>query len=348
MSLPPSEIPLGAMRFNSDSQKLEYWMGSAWMQIKTFSPNFSDGSVSGEVVGGVRAMTMGGVGPAINHIQFFNMATPGDATDFGDLPYNQTNTASTASRTRAVALGGYDPSPGAYISKISAVEIAANGVGFDFGDLTQTAGYTGAVGNQTRAVRVGGTGPANPSTKVMDHVTISNIANAKSFGDLDNAGTSNSCNVNNSVRGIIHTSFSADNDTHCEFISIPTLGDGQLFGDLVKSRSDGSGMSNSTRGIFNGGYVSPGLVTFMEYVTISTTGNGTTVGDLTNVTFREGGHASPVRGVISGGMGVSPYPTLDILQSVNFATEGDAVDFGDLDKARYEHASISNGHGGLG
>ena len=51
MSLPPSEIPLGAMRFNSDSQKLEYWMGSAWMQIKTFSPNL-DGGVRGFAAGG--------------------------------------------------------------------------------------------------------------------------------------------------------------------------------------------------------------------------------------------------------------------------------------------------------
>ena len=44
MSLPASEIPLGAMRFNSDSNKLEYWMGSAWMQIQTFSPNLDDGA----------------------------------------------------------------------------------------------------------------------------------------------------------------------------------------------------------------------------------------------------------------------------------------------------------------
>ena len=51
MSLPPSEIPLGAMRFNSDSQKLEYWMGSAWMQIQTFSQNLD---------GGARGMYMGG------------------------------------------------------------------------------------------------------------------------------------------------------------------------------------------------------------------------------------------------------------------------------------------------
>ena len=51
MSLPPSEIPLGAIRFNSDSQKLEYWMGSAWMQIKTFSPNL-DGGARGVMIGG--------------------------------------------------------------------------------------------------------------------------------------------------------------------------------------------------------------------------------------------------------------------------------------------------------
>ena len=39
-------VPLGAMRFNSDSQKLEYWNGSAWFQIQTFSPNL-DGGVRG-------------------------------------------------------------------------------------------------------------------------------------------------------------------------------------------------------------------------------------------------------------------------------------------------------------
>ena len=68
MSLPPVEIPLGAMRFNSDSQKLEYWSGSVWMQIKTFSPNLD---------GGVRAVYAGGSqgppGPATNEIQFFTI-----------------------------------------------------------------------------------------------------------------------------------------------------------------------------------------------------------------------------------------------------------------------------------
>ena len=36
-----SEIPAGAMRFNSDSQKLEYWNGSAWFQVHTATPNLA-------------------------------------------------------------------------------------------------------------------------------------------------------------------------------------------------------------------------------------------------------------------------------------------------------------------
>ena len=70
MSLPPSEIPLGAMRFNSDSQKLEYWMGSAWMQIKTFLPNLD---------GGGRGLVMGGNTPnQTNIIQFITISTQGN------------------------------------------------------------------------------------------------------------------------------------------------------------------------------------------------------------------------------------------------------------------------------
>jgi hypothetical protein len=44
MSLPPSEIPLGAMRFNSDSQKLEYYDGAQWLQVSTFSPLLNGGA----------------------------------------------------------------------------------------------------------------------------------------------------------------------------------------------------------------------------------------------------------------------------------------------------------------
>ena len=53
MSLPPVEIPFGAIRFNSDSQKLEYWNGDIWMQIHTFSPDLNGGSGRGLVMQGI-------------------------------------------------------------------------------------------------------------------------------------------------------------------------------------------------------------------------------------------------------------------------------------------------------
>ena len=78
MSIPAIEIPLGAMRFNSDSNRLEYWNGSIWMQIHTFSPNLD---------GGVRGLNIAGQSPGnnvSNSIEFITIATQGSAADFGD------------------------------------------------------------------------------------------------------------------------------------------------------------------------------------------------------------------------------------------------------------------------
>ena len=101
MSLPPIEIPLGAIRFNSDSNKLEYWMGSAWMQIITFSPNV-DGGVRGVYAGG----SEGPPGPANNEIQFFTISTTGNAADFGDLTVARQRSGASTSPTRCVFGGG--------------------------------------------------------------------------------------------------------------------------------------------------------------------------------------------------------------------------------------------------
>ena len=199
MSLPPKEIPLGAMRFNSDSNKLEYWNGSAWFQIQTFSPNIAE---SGDAAAGVRAIVGGGAGPSglPDEVQFFNMATGGTGGDYGDLPQRQYLTVGTSSRTRGVFMGGYTNSPSStYINSIQSVEIAQLGYTSDFGDLTQVAGYTGAIGNQTRAIRVGGTGPSNPGTNTMDFVTIAVKSDAVDYGDLSGSCT-NSNNVNSPTR----------------------------------------------------------------------------------------------------------------------------------------------------
>ena len=39
MSLPPSEIPQGAIRFNTDSHKLEFYAQGEWWIMSTDTPN---------------------------------------------------------------------------------------------------------------------------------------------------------------------------------------------------------------------------------------------------------------------------------------------------------------------
>ena len=57
-----------------------------------------------------------------------------------------------------------------------------------------------------------------------------------------------------------------------------------------------------------------------------------------------GGASSPTRAVFFGGETPSKVNTMDYVQ---FASEGDAIDFGDLTGSYYTSGGTSNGHGGL-
>ena len=53
MSYIPREVPEGAIRYNTDSNKMEVWIGDKWMQVAVSSPNLD---------GGARALFAGGLG----------------------------------------------------------------------------------------------------------------------------------------------------------------------------------------------------------------------------------------------------------------------------------------------
>ena len=125
MSLPPQEIPLGAMRFNSDSQKLEYWMGGAWMQVIT---------TASAPIGGRMLVQQGGISP-YNKIDYLNMTTEGNAVDFGDTSKNYYECAACGNRTRAVFAGG---TYGGDNNIMEFVTIATTGNAADFGDISIT------------------------------------------------------------------------------------------------------------------------------------------------------------------------------------------------------------------
>ena len=128
--------------------------------------------------------------------------------------------------------------------------------------------------------------------------------------------------------------------TKIQFVTIPTLGNSQSFGDLIGLTSYTSGASNAIRGIYAGDGATP--KTDIEVINISSGGNGVKFGDLTSSKNAMAAVSSPTRVVWGGG---NAYVT-DI-EYVNIQTEGDAVDFGNLTGGRGFQSGCSNAHGGL-
>jgi hypothetical protein len=338
MSLPPSEIPSGAMRFNSDSQKLEYYDGAQWLQVSTFSPNLN---------GGARGLFMGGNNsPTLhNSIDYITIATTGNAIDFGDITQIRRRAAGFSDRTRGICAGGATPTA---VNTIDYVTISSTGNAADFGDLigTGSCDNTG-MSNSTRGIcKNGYTSPG--ATGTFNYVTIQSTGNAVNFGNLIANGDAPG-NVCNSTRGILGGSYQPANDNTITFITISTLGNAADFGDLTVGRFSIAGASSSTRGIFAGGYVrSPGTPTgtrnIIDYITIATLGNAIDFGDLTRVISTSSGVSNCIRGVFGGGYAPSNSNVLDYIQ---FSSIGNAIDFGDMVVPGGRGSSCSNAHGGL-
>ena len=143
MSNPPVEIPLGAIRFNSDSQKLEYWNGGIWMQVHTFNSDLG---------GGARGFWMGGNRSPGNDniIDFVTIPTAGNASDFGDLTVGRTGISCVASITRGVCgLGFVSP---ANKDEIDYITISTTGNASDFGNLNTASRDGAGVSNSTRGL----------------------------------------------------------------------------------------------------------------------------------------------------------------------------------------------------
>ena len=343
MSLPPSEIPSGAMRFNSDSQKLEYWNGSAWFQVHTAEALKSS----------ARAVLAGGyVSGATNAIDYVQIETQGNSVDFGDLQQTMVGVSngSVASSTRGI-FGG-DNSPAADIDFIT---FSTTGDATTFGDLSSWRFRAGACSNQTRGVFMCGRNPT--ATVTMDYITISSTGNAVSWGTNSTVARQSATGCASPTRGILAGDYPFTNTI--EHITIASAGTMSDFGDLTTgttrpgdSVAFGGGycgsLSNNTRGLIFGGYGQDNstLVNQIEFITITTLGNSQEFGDLTKATAYVPGTASPTRGLIFGGF-ISPVTAYNTIDSVTIQSTGNAVDFGDIRQEKYDFGACSNAHGGL-
>ena len=138
MSINPREIPTGAVRYNTDTDRMEVYIGSTWMEVAVSSPSLD---------GGGRGLVAGGNFPdQSNSIQFVTISTLGKTQDFGDRTEAGSQVAHLSSTTRACFQG--DSSP--YNNVIDYVQIATTGDAFDFGDLSTAPngnGYAAGASN---------------------------------------------------------------------------------------------------------------------------------------------------------------------------------------------------------
>ena len=330
MSNPPVEIPLGAMRFNSDSQKLEYWMGSAWMQMITEPASLFGGEVF-FVAGGSNKYT-----------QSFNIVTGGTAVNIDiDQLYGVHSPAAVNSKTRGVTMGGRNnPSPYAEQNYIQFFEFASRGVDMaDFGDLTESKGRNSGHGDPTRGISFG---RQNGASNIIEFITIPSKGNGTDFGDLTVAREMGAAFGNRTRGCYAGGNTPGDNRVNTvDYVTIQSLGNAVDFGDEQSTVYSRGASSNSTRGVLSGGYGTPNDK-LMELFTIPTLGNGVDFGELNRGGFGRAGTSSPITGLHASGTG----GTTDI-EKITLATLGDSIDFGDLVESATYGRGMSPSHGGM-
>ena len=335
--------------------------GTSGMQLPVGPTEYRGGRGRG-VFGG------GGTGSnpstsTVNTIQYITIATTGNASDFGDLAEIKSDLTGCASAVRGFWYGGLGAAPGyAVKTAIETVVISSQGGASDWGSLSTPTWGAIAVSNSTRGILAGGRQPAHSYQDVatMYVFDLASQGGQREFGELATKGNTvqNGLNVTKGgcaspTRGIF-LGGGSPRTKKIDYVNISTLGEGKEFGEAITPVSRISGLSNTTRGIFFGGYNdgSPASVdtNVMQYVTIATTGNTTDFGDMTEERHSVGTVASSTRGVSMGGL-ISTAPTYtrtNIIDYVTIASTGNASDFGDLVAGQAVGAAFSDVHGGLG
>ena len=339
MSNIPQQIPEGAIRYNTDSNKMELWNGQKWMIVST---THQASPISGRGIWGGGLQGPNASPYSTNIIDMITIQTKGDAVDFGDTTLLKGQSSGCGDRTRGLFIGGYWPSA---TNNIDFITFATQGNSQDFGDTNEEVGKRGAFNNSTRGV-VGGGGQDAPSpygtTNVTEFITIQTTGNAQDFGDLTVA-RDRTAGAASPTRGVIFQGYSAPSPQSVfDFFTTASTGNAIDFGDPTQAASMGDATANNIKGLYFGGG-NPGVTT-IEEITFSTTGNAVVFGDMPLGGRGGGGAADSTRAVM--GRGISDTNENNLFY-VTIATRGNAVDFGDLTIRKGMASGTSNTNGGL-
>jgi len=334
---PPIEVPQGAIRLNTDSQKLEFFAQDRWYEFAT---------EEGTGLAGRAFRSAGEASPAGTVIETFNITTTGNSYDTGfDLSQSTNEMGASGSRTRAILAGGYTGG-GSGQTYIQYFEMTALSNSIDFGDLFTQFGRNTAHSNNTRCIITGSVSNVDDS---IAFVTVASTGNATDFGScITNRETPAACGSRTrAVWGGGTGPNPYASRTDIDLVTIASTGDATDFGDLTVARYSTGALSNGVRGVWAGG--APGSpyasINTMDFVTISSTGNAHDFGDMIIPSQNTLTVSNATRGLFCGG-GSAPSRSTDI-RLITISTTGDTTHFGDLETASGGYGGNCDSHGGV-
>ena len=169
-----------------------------------------------------------------NVIDYVQIHTIGNATDFGDLSQQRAQGTGFSSPIRAMYCGGYTPG-GNHVSDIDVVKFASLGNAIHFGDLIKKRKTNGGgTSNSVRGVVGGGTLPAtDDGVNFIEFITLASEGNGTEFGNLT-ANTAYAGAVGSQTRAVFSGGSRNDAASNIiDFIEIATGGNAQDFGDVA-------------------------------------------------------------------------------------------------------------------
>ena len=212
---------VGTTRFNDNLGALEFYTGVEWRAVNSYVDMGNRG----------RGCFAGGRDSGSSNqadIGFIEIATKGDAINFGDLATARMWPGGCGSAIRGI-FGSGSPS-----TNIDYITIASGGNGTTFGTCSQSGG-AGACSSSTRALFAGGySGGAN----TIEFIEIQTLGNASSFGS-STLTTNSRGGCSNGTRGVFGGGEVPSPQTGynvIDYITIQTTGNATDFGDLIIGR----------------------------------------------------------------------------------------------------------------
>lgn len=261
-------------------------------------------------------------------VQYVNIATPGNATDWG------ADKSGTSYGKEGASTGGGGIAIFAQINAYMMMNIATTG---NAGSFAATLYDTTDTRSSAAAAASDGTyqllwhGSGFNTDHVIEKLGFATLGTATLHGTFQNDGSQTYVSDHTAMSDGVYTvsaggSAHAFNETRMNRTSFGTEANATDFGNLSVGRAYLTSVGDETYGVMAGGY-NNSRQNVMDYITLATTGNATDFGDLWTPIQQVFGSSDLTTGVIAGGYYGADTNTIS---KITIATPANSTDFGDL------------------